>query len=138
MNFAINRNRGSRLATYLIICNRIAFFLKRLLSRRLSGTVTAFAGTTGGFQDGPGASAQFSFPTGITTDGFALYVADTKNHRVRQIQPAADQVSNLAGDGTGGFQNGTGARFNFPFDITSDGSSLFIGDPVNERIRRIQ
>jgi sugar lactone lactonase YvrE len=64
------------------------------------GQVTTLAGNgRKGFQDGPGQSAQFAKPGGITVgpDG-TLYVADTGNRRLRAI--AADgSVSTLGGTG---------------------------------------
>jgi DNA-binding beta-propeller fold protein YncE len=55
----------------------------------MKGAVTTFSGQGNpGFDDGPSYSAKFSSPTGIAVD-FAgnVYVADSKNHRVRKISP---------------------------------------------------
>ena len=52
-----------------------------------TGSVTTVAGTdNAGYADGPGASAQFNGPTGVTVapDG-TIYVADFDNHRIRKI-----------------------------------------------------
>lgn len=103
--------------------------------------VTTFAGDgTPGFLEGPGASAQFSAPREITTDGVSLFVADTSNGRIRQINLTTRVVSTIAGDGTTGFQDGPGvsARFDLPFGITTDGTALFVVDRSNHKIRRIQ
>ncbi|MBK7164460.1 MAG: hypothetical protein IPH81_03995 [Candidatus Microthrix sp.] len=54
-----------------------------------TGSVTTVAGTdNAGYADGPGASAQFNGPTGVTVapDG-TIYVADFFNHRIRAINP---------------------------------------------------
>ncbi len=54
----------------------------------LAGVVTTLAG--GGialaYLDGTGTAAQFARPRGITPNGTSLYVADTGNNRIRQIQ----------------------------------------------------
>jgi hypothetical protein len=52
-----------------------------------TGVVTTLAGTrSSGFANGTGTSASFYSPLGITTDGTNLYVADTNNHLIRQIE----------------------------------------------------
>ncbi len=104
-----------------------------------TATVTTIAGGASGFQDGPGATAQFSTPMGITTDGTSLYVADLNNNRIRRIDIATNVVSTVAGS-TSGFQDGSGgsAQFAGPRGITTDGLSLYVGDQGNHRIRRIQ
>ena len=52
-----------------------------------TGVVTTLAGTgSSGSANGTGTSASFSNPRGITTDGTNLYVADTGNHLIRQIE----------------------------------------------------
>jgi hypothetical protein len=53
-----------------------------------SGVVTTLAGTVGetGSTDGTGSAALFYNPYGITTDGTSLYVADTRNDTIREIQ----------------------------------------------------
>ena len=55
------------------------------------GNVSTIAGTgTSGFLDGDDATAQFSFPQGITVDDNGiLYVADVLNHRIRSMSPEA-------------------------------------------------
>ena len=53
-----------------------------------TGAVTTLAGSasTAGHADGTGAAASFNGPSGITTDGTNLYVADTYNSTIRMIQ----------------------------------------------------
>ncbi len=51
-----------------------------------TGLVTTVAGSSSGFIDGNGASAQFNGPHGITIDSQGnLYVVDTGNHKIRKI-----------------------------------------------------
>jgi hypothetical protein len=52
-----------------------------------TGVVTTVGGTAGsdGSTDGTGAAARFFLPSGITTDGIDLFVADTFNHTIRAI-----------------------------------------------------
>lgn len=104
---------------------------------------SALAGSgTGGFADGSGSNAQFSFPWGITRDtNNHLFVSDFFNNSVRQITPAG-VVSTFAGSLTQltGSTNATGsaARFNGPRFIASDPSNnLYVTDINNAQVRKI-
>lgn len=85
----------------------------------------------------------FKNPAGIviSPDGDYLYVTDTGNNRVRKVRISDGQTSLVAGSGTEGFADGTGAaaKFNKPFGITidSDGEYLYVADTNNQSIRRI-
>ncbi|MDA8411139.1 MAG: cadherin-like beta sandwich domain-containing protein, partial [Treponema sp.] len=106
-----------------------------------TGTVTTFAGTGAvGSADGTGTAASFNYPYGITTDGTNLYVADHFNHEIRKIVIATAAVTTLAGTTTSGYLDGIGtaARFNCPSGIATDGTNLYIGEPSNNVIRKIQ
>ena len=108
----------------------------------LSGTMRLLAGSGGGYGsvDGIGTNARFYRPVEIVSDGINLYIADSGNHTIRKIVIATGEVSTLAGspceigsaDGIG-----TAASFNFPEDITTDGSYLFLSDLNNHTIRKI-
>lgn len=60
------------------------------------GTVTTFAGSSGGFLDGLGTAARFNRPLDVSVDndGF-VYVSDRDNHKIRKISPSG-QVTTLA------------------------------------------
>lgn len=64
------------------------------------GKVTVLAGCGAPrCEDGPGATAAFHAPNGISADADGvLYVADSGNHCVRRVSPDGE-VSTLAGDG---------------------------------------
>ena len=107
-----------------------------------TGVVTTLAGTAGstGTSDGDGPAAQFNTPTGITTDGTNLYIADTHNSIIRKVVIATGAVTTLAGTvGATGSDNGIGpaAQFNYPYGITTDGTSLYVADTNNFTIRKI-
>ena len=109
-----------------------------------SGTVSTLAGSgVFGGADGIGVTATFNSPKGITIDstGSNLYVADTGNHKIRQIVIASGAVSTLAGSGGAGAADGTGtaATFNTPYGITIDSTNtnLYVTDKGNNKIRKI-
>jgi hypothetical protein len=104
--------------------------------------VTTLAGSAGssGSTDGTGTAARFNNPSGITSDGSNLYVADSGNNTVRKVVIASGVVTTLAGTaGSYGSTDGTGtaARFNNPSDIITDGTNLYIADFGNNTIRKI-
>jgi sugar lactone lactonase YvrE len=107
--------------------------------------VAGTASTTGGLTNGIGSAASFSAPSDITTDGTNLYVADYGNNTIRQIVIANWTVTTLAGTAstTGGSTDaptgpGSAASFNGPNGVTTDGTSLYVTDTVNNTIRKIQ
>jgi len=122
----------------IYVADRTNHVIRKVTS---SGIVSTFAGTgTAGFADGPGASAQFDAPFGIDIDNNGtLYVADYNNQRIRKITPDGT-VSTLAGNGSQGFDNGSGslATFNGPLDLVVDqAGNVFVSDEQNDVIRLI-
>lgn len=103
------------------------------------GLVSTFAGSVEGFQDGPGAGAQFYMPIGLAIDpSDNLYVADFGNTRIRKITPDG-VVSTVAGS-IPGHQDGdvSVATFNGPNDVeVGPGGSLYVSDWANGCLRRI-
>ncbi len=109
-----------------------------------TGVQTTFAGTgVAGAADGAATVATFSSPSGITTDGINLYVADSANYKIRQIVIATGVVSSLTGvantAGALGVADGaaTAATFSSPSGITTDGTNLYVVDAGNNKIRKV-
>ena len=101
--------------------------------------VVTVAGGTQGRSDGVGTAARFNAPTGIllTADGDAI-VADTLNQQLRLV--ARDgTTTTLAGDGLGGTIDGLAhhARFDGPGPLALHGATIYVGDTVGRRIRRV-
>ncbi len=99
--------------------------------------VSALAGSVSGFAEGIGAAAKFNQPYSMAVDtGGVVFVADTKNHRIRRI--ALDgTVSTFAGTGTAGLADGPGAtaQFNEPTSVVFGSTgTLFVCDSLNHRI----
>lgn len=104
-----------------------------------TGEVSTLAGSaTAGATDALGTAASFNSPQGLTTDGFNVYVADSGNNKIRKVD-ASGNVSTVAGSGTAAFNDGTGtkASFYYSYDITSDGTNLYVADYANDKIRKI-
>ena len=108
-----------------------------------TGEVTTLAGTSElprgqslfafGDQDGIGDVARFQHPLGIAIDGNTLYIADSYNHRIRQLTLADNAVTSWIGDGKPGIAI-TPAQLNEPGGLSIADGRLFIADTNNHRI----
>ena len=107
-----------------------------------TGELINFAGFIGtsGTNDGTGASARFSGPSGIIVARGGLVVSDTYNHTIRFIT-FDGVVSTIAGSpGLTGSVDATGsaARFRFPLGLASDSAgNIYVADSKNNTIRKI-
>ncbi|MEK3910225.1 InlB B-repeat-containing protein [Paenibacillus sp. FSL H7-0331] len=117
----------------------------RAAAQKTIYTIDTIAGTgTGGYSgdNGPAAAALLKNPVGVAVYGSGnFYIADTENHRIRQID-ASGQITLLAGNGVAGYSgdNGaaTSASFRNPGGIATDGSgNVYIADSGNHRIRKV-
>jgi gliding motility-associated-like protein len=114
----------------------------RIRKISLSGVVSTVAGSGAvGGVDAQGTAASFNEPWGIACDTLGnLYVADTKNYKIRKID-AAGNVTTVAGVGVFGTTNGTVnvATFGFPTGIavSKDGSIIYVADYNTHVIRKI-
>lgn len=106
--------------------------MHRIVIARLDGTLLETVGTgTHGADDGAFDRATFFRPQGMVLDGETLYIADTENHLIRQIDLKTKTVTTIAGTGSQMREYGkTGpARsiaLNSPWDLQLVGRTLYI------------
>lgn len=110
--------------------------------RNFLPTVTTVAGIAlaPGAEDGPRATSQFHYPSGVAKDSAGnLFVADTANNQIRMIDPTGE-VTTIAGSGDYGFLDGPGdsAQFALPAGVALDGDEdLYVSDTFNHTIRKL-
>ncbi len=126
--------------SFLFVADEANHLIRKIeLSTR---TVSTLAGSgTAGFKDDTGPAAQFNAPSGIAcASNGDVYVADTKNHRIRKIT-GAGVVTTLAGSPDRGLIDGIGTASSFdqPRDLALDRANgfLYVVDAFNAAIRRV-
>lgn len=109
-----------------------------------TGNIVTIAGTgVAGFSGDGGAAtaALLSQPTAVTVDSAGnLYIADTGNHRIREISGAT--INTVAGNGdqfySGDGDLATAAGLDSPNGVAVDAAfNLYIGDTHNQRVRMV-
>jgi thiol-disulfide isomerase/thioredoxin len=95
-----------------------------------------------GSQDGPADRASFNHPQGIACGHGNLYVADTENHLLRAIDLETYQVRTIVGTGKMTYDFSGGAMgpdqgINSPWDLTLEGSTLYVAMAGTHQIWRI-
>ncbi len=109
----------------------------------ISGIITTFAGT--GIQgysgdDVSATTALLNEPGGIALDSHGdVYIADTRNHRIRKIDVASNTISTVAGTGVDGALGdgyaATYAQLNVPASVAFDSQdNMYIADADNHKI----
>ncbi|MCU0781492.1 MAG: hypothetical protein MUF04_10390, partial [Akkermansiaceae bacterium] len=108
-----------------------------------TGEVTTFAGLAGtaGTTDATGTSARFHSPKDITIEASGTFhIADSGNHTIRKITPAAvvTTAAGLAGSPGSTVGNGSAARFSNPSGIAAaaNGINIYVADTGNHTVRR--
>ena len=132
------------MSSNLLIADRENNCIRRIITH--TGNITIVAGTgSQGFsgEGGPATSAIFDKPFGVAVDTSGnIYIADTNNHCIRQVDATTGNVTTVAGNRRGGFSGdgglATNASLKFPYGIIVDSSgNLLISDTENNRIRRV-
>jgi hypothetical protein len=89
---------------------------------------------------GPATSAELYYPNSASTDSAGnLYIADTDNCRIREVNAATQVINTIAGNGACGSSGDGPALENdvyYPQAVRSDANgNVFIADTDNQRIR---
>jgi trimeric autotransporter adhesin len=113
-----------------------------------TGIITTVAGDGSFGFDGEGdgglaTSATLNDPRSVAIDASGnIYIADTRNDRIRMVTKSTGIITTVAGDGSYGFSGdgglATSAKLNDPHDVFVDASgNIYIADTANHRIRMV-
>ncbi|MGA7524998.1 MAG: Ig-like domain repeat protein [Acidobacteriaceae bacterium] len=113
-----------------------------------TGSIRTAAGTsTPGYtgDNGAATSAELNSPEGVAVDAAGdLYIADTGNNSVREVNASTQTITTIAGSPTGvsGFSGdgglATAATLNAPYSVALDpAGNLYIADSDNNRVRKV-
>ena len=116
------------------------------IATRVAGTNQSYGAFSG--DGGPATAATLNSPGGLVVDAAGnLYIADTRNNRVRKVTAATGIITTVAGSsppfgstatfaGDGG--PATAAMLDDPLGLALDGAgNLYIADASNNRIRMV-
>jgi len=104
----------------------------RILITDLKGRVIAVIGSgNAGLRDGNFSVAEFNHPQGMAMRDGTLWIADTENHALREVDLTTKTVKTLAGTGHQAHEHGLGGDglktdLNSPWDLTVVGDQLFV------------
>lgn len=104
----------------------------RIIVTKRDGTlIQAIGAGLIGASDGSFDRATFFRPQGLALDGDVLYVADTENHLIREVDLKTKTVKTIAGTGAqsreyGFIGPGRNLALNSPWDVLLAGRTLFI------------
>lgn len=85
--------------------------------------------------DGAGDDVRLQHPLGLVTFGDKLLIADTYNHKIKELDPKQKKVTTLLGTGKPGQADGPTPSFYEPGGLTLANNTLYIADTNNHAIR---
>ena len=85
--------------------------------------------------DGTGDNVRLQHPLGLVAFGDKLLIADTYNHKIKELDPKHDKVTTLLGTGKPGQTDGPTPSFYEPGGLTLANGNLYIADTNNHAIR---
>ena len=109
----------------------------------VSGTINTVAGNgTAGYSGDGGlaTAAELYYPNDMRVDAAGnVFIADTYNHRIREVNATTKVINTIAGNGGVGFSGDGPATENslyYPSSLFVDANdNVFIGDTSNNRVR---
>lgn len=85
--------------------------------------------------DGIGDDVRLQHPLGLLAYGDKILIADTYNHKIKQLDPKHDHVTSLFGTGKPGQADGASPSFYEPGGLAQANGKLYIADTNNHAIR---
>jgi DNA-binding beta-propeller fold protein YncE len=85
--------------------------------------------------DGIGDDVRLQHPLGLLAYGDKILIADTYNHKIRELDPKHDRVTSLFGTGKPGQADGASPSFYEPGGLAQANGKLYIADTNNHAIR---
>jgi sugar lactone lactonase YvrE len=85
--------------------------------------------------DGTGDDVRLQHPLGVIAFGDKVLIADTYNHKIKELDPKRDKVTSLFGSGKPGQADGASASFYEPGGLTLAHEKLYVADTNNHAIR---
>jgi DNA-binding beta-propeller fold protein YncE len=87
--------------------------------------------------DGVGDDVRLQHPLGLVSYGDKLLIADTYNHRIKELDPKQQKVTTLFGTGKPGQADGPSPSFYEPGGLTLANGILYVADTNNHAVRVI-
>jgi uncharacterized protein (TIGR03437 family) len=118
----------------------------RIREVTIDGVIHTIAGNgTRGYSGDSGAAtaATLANPRGVQVDGAGnVYIADSFNHVIREVNKKTGVITTIAGTGLSGFAGdggpATSALLNTPLGVSVDAAgNVYIVDTLNSRLRRL-
>jgi hypothetical protein len=109
-----------------------------------TAVMTVFSGIGEGYVEGSATLARFrqAQSMAVQSDTLSLIVTDWRNHLIRRVDSVTGFTAHVAGNGSGGLQDGTGwtASFDCPAGVAffqHSASSTVVADHNNHCLRRV-
>ena len=87
--------------------------------------------------DGTGDDVRLQHPLGLAAFGDKILIADTYNHKIKELDPKKEKVTTFLGTGKPGQADGTSASFYEPGGLSLANGNLYVADTNNHAIRVI-
>ena len=102
------------------------------------GEVSTLAGSPRfefGDKDGEGNEVRLQHPLGVVAVSGKLLIADTYNHKIKELDPQKRTVKTILGTGKPGQRDGTAPSFYEPAGLSVANGKLYIADANNHAVR---
>ena len=128
----------------LYIADSLNNRIRMVNSSQIISTVAGDGNSDYGGDNGPATQAALDHPFGIAVDSDGdIFIADSYNNRIREVNHTTGQITTIAGDGAAAYTGDNGpaidATLNFPVNLalSADRTQLYIADTGNNVIRKL-